>query len=378
MKIVFTGGGTGGHFYPIIAVAEEINSIVEEKKLLEPKLYYIGPEPYDARALYENNLAFVQGYAGKVRRYFSLLNILDLPKTIWGILRSTVVLYRIYPDVVFSKGGYASFPTLVAARILKIPVVIHESDVPPGRVNTWAGKFAKRIAISYPETAEYFDTKNVALTGNPVRRALFSVAEEGGSEFLKLSKSVPTLLILGGSQGSARINDTILDALPSLVERYQIIHQTGKKNVEEVGRTARFILEGNKNQTRYQAFDFLNSLALRMAAGTATLVISRAGSNAIFEIAGWKLPSIIIPIPENVSHDQRKNAFAYAREGAAVVIEEKNLTPHLLVSEIDRIVSDAKIQEQMREAAAAFAAPDAARKIADEVIEIARSHEREK
>ena len=156
MKIVFTGGGTGGHFYPIIAVAEEINNIVRERKLLAPQLYYLAPKKYDARALYENNINFRKSPAGKKRRYFSIWNFFDMFKTIFGVIKTTFQLFAIYPDVVFSKGGYASFPTLFAAKLLRIPVIIHESDAVPGKVSLWSGKFAIKIAVSYPEAGFIF------------------------------------------------------------------------------------------------------------------------------------------------------------------------------------------------------------------------------
>lgn len=375
MKIVFTGGGTGGHFYPIIAVAEALNDIVEENKLLRPELYYIGPEPYDARALYENGITFISSPAGKLRRYFSLLNAIDLFKTGIGVVRAIYQLYKIYPDIVFGKGGYASFPTLFAARLLRIPVMIHESDASPGRVTAWASKFARRVAISYPDTASQFPKKNVARTGIPVRRDFFSPATESGIEFFKFDEKIPTLFILGGSQGSQKINDVVLDALPELIERYQIIHQTGAKNFEEVERTSNLVLRDNPLKDHYKPFPFLNTLEMKMAAGAAKLIISRAGSGTIFEIAIWGTPSVLIPIPEKISHDQKKNAYSYARSGAAIVVEEHNLTPHLLVSEINRIADDAKKMEEMRTAAKSFATPDAGRTIAIGLLEIALEHE---
>ena len=156
MKILFTGGGTGGHFYPIIAVAEAISERVTEKKILPPKLYYMASNKYNPRVLFDHEIEFVQVPAGKIRRYFSLLNLTDLFKTAYGCLRALSKMFSIYPDVVFSKGGFDSFPALVAARFLRIPVVIHESDSEPGRVNAWAGKFAKKIAVSYPDAAKFF------------------------------------------------------------------------------------------------------------------------------------------------------------------------------------------------------------------------------
>lgn len=375
MKIALTGGGSGGHFYPLIAVAESLNQIAQEERLLALRLYYLADAPYDTRALFDNQIEFRKISAGKTRRYFSIKNYTDVFKTALGILEALIQLFTIFPDVVFSKGGFVSFPVVFAARILRIPVVIHESDSTPGRANLWAGKFAARIAISYPETANHFPKEKVALTGSPVRKGIKVAATEGAIEFLNLDKDVPTILVLGGSQGSERINQTILDALPELVEHYNVIHQTGRANFDEVKIISTTVLRGNEKAYRYKPFDYLNDIALRMAAGAATIIVSRAGSGTIFEIATWGRPSIIIPIPETISHDQRHNAFAYARSGAADVVEEKNLTPHLLVAEINKLSQNAELREKMSLAAKHFARPDAEQKIAREIINIALQHE---
>lgn len=374
MRILFTGGGTGGHFYPIIAVAEELNNLVKEKRLLPAELFYMSPSPYNEGLLFEHGITYRSISAGKLRRYFSILNFFDLFKTGWGIMTSIWSVYRLYPDVVFGKGGYASFPVLVAAKFLRIPVVIHESDSEPGRVNAWAGKFAARIAVSYPEAVQYFPKEKVANTGNPVRKDIASPITAGAREFLKLETDTPVILILGGSLGAEAINDTIIEALPEFVQKYEIIHQTGKNNFNEARQTAEAVLAHAEHKDRYKAFDYLNALAMRMAAGAASVVVSRAGST-IFEIAAWGLPSIIIPIPESVSHDQTKNAFAYARAGACDVIEERNLTPHILLSEIDRLVNNQADRERMITAAKAFYKPNAARQVAEEILKIALSHE---
>ena len=148
MKIVFTGGGTGGHFYPIIAVAESVRDLVKERHLLEPDLYFFGPSVFDERALYENDITFVKTPAGKARLYFSLMNYIDMVKTGWGIIGTLFKMYRLFPDIVFSKGGYGSVPTLMAARVLGIPVIIHDSDAIPGRATLMAAPYAKKIALS--------------------------------------------------------------------------------------------------------------------------------------------------------------------------------------------------------------------------------------
>jgi UDP-N-acetylglucosamine--N-acetylmuramyl-(pentapeptide) pyrophosphoryl-undecaprenol N-acetylglucosamine transferase len=374
MKILFTGGVTGGHFYPIIAVAEAIHDKVREEKILEPKLYFAAPDPYDREMLLANNIVFLPTAAGKLRRYFSILNFFDYFKTAWGIVSSVLRIFFVYPDVVFGKGGYGSFPTLLAARLFRIPVVIHESDAEPGRVNAWAGKFATKIAISYPQAAEYFPKDRVAFTGNPVRKSMMLPAREGMHEFLKLEHDVPVIYVTGGSQGAEAVNEAILAALPELVEKYQIIHQTGELNIKEVTQRARVALGDSAHKDRYRPFAYLNDQALRMTAGVAELVISRAGST-IFEIALWGIPSIIIPIPEPISHDQSKNSFAYARSGAAVVIEQANLTPHLLASEITRILGNKQLHSTMSTAARGFARADAASLVATALLNIGLSHE---
>ncbi|MBI2099913.1 MAG: UDP-N-acetylglucosamine--N-acetylmuramyl-(pentapeptide) pyrophosphoryl-undecaprenol N-acetylglucosamine transferase [Candidatus Vogelbacteria bacterium] len=370
MKIVFAGGGTGGHFYPLIAVAEEINELVKAKRLVEAKLFYLADRPYDPRALYENSIEFRRITAGRS-------NFLGAPKIILGILTSIWQLYFIYPDVVFSKGGYVSFPVLWAARFLRLPVIIHDSDSAPGRVSLWSAKFAKRIALSYPEAASRFPPEKTAVVGNPIRRELLSPVSHGAYEFLHLTADVPTILILGGSQGAMTINDSVLDILPKLLERYQIIHQVGPNNLADVEKRASFILEQvpADHKARYKPFALLNKDALRMAAGIVALIISRGGSGAVFEFAAWGIPSIIIPIPEPTSHDQLQNAFTYARAGGAVVIEQGNLTPSILMSEINRLLGNPTLLEQMKKGSKSFARPEAGRLIAEQIIAIALGHE---
>ena len=374
MKIAFTGGGTGGHFYPIIAVAESVRELADNEKIIGLKLYYLSDDPYDKEALFANGVEFMHISAGKRRLYSSIQNFFDIFKTAYGCISAMFTLFGLYPDVVFSKGGYSSFPVLVAARILQIPVVIHESDCYPGRVNRWAGKFAKKVAVSYDEAAAFFPKDKVAEVGQPIRKAILDRKTEGAFEYLKLDHTIPTILVLGGSQGAEIINDAILDVITTLVKDYQIIHQTGAKNIDGVKARAEFFLHDNENKDRYVPMAFLTPLALKMASGAATLVISRAGST-IFEIASWGIPSIIIPINESNGDHQKKNAFNYARHGAAVVIEEGNLSSGILVAEIKRFYADKDRQAKMSEAAKNFSQPQAAEKIARELLDICLSHE---
>ena len=374
MKIVFTGGGTGGHFYPIIAVAESVQKIVDQEKILNLEMYYYSDAPYDKQALFENNIAFDYIPAGKRRLYSSAQNFFDLFKTGAGFLSAVWSLFFLYPDVVFSKGGYASFPVVLAARILGIPVVIHDSDSVPGRVNIWAGKFAKKVAISYDEAAAFFPKDKVALTGQPIREEVLNRKTEGAFEYLKLDPTIPTILVLGGSLGAEAINNLIIDALPELLKKYQVIHQTGVNNFNDVKIRTDFILENNELSRRYRPFAFLNPLAMKMSAGAAALVITRAGS-ALFEIAAWGVPAIVIPIESSNGDHQKKNAYNYARHGAGKVIEEGNLSPAILESEINRIFDEDIKRRNMIASAKAFASLDAADKIGRLLVEMALSHE---
>lgn len=377
MKIVFTGGGTGGHFYPIIAVAEAIHQITAERHLLDPKLEYRAASPFDEEALFEQGITFVRTPAGKMRRYFSLLNVTDLFRTVYGAVWSFFSMLRDVPDVVFSKGGFDSVPTVVAAHWLRIPIVIHESDSKPGRANLLAAKYADRIAVSFESSVQYFPEKSrnkIALTGIPIRAALAHPLTEGALQELNLDPSVPTVLVIGGSLGSKRINDTLIAGLPQILERANVIHQTGKDNFTETKSTAEVIIGNSAHKERYHVFPYLTRESLREAAGAASVVVSRAGSTAIMEISLWGKPAILIPIPESISHDQRTNAYAYAHTGAAVVLEEENLTPNILASEISRIAGDASLAERMAEHGRGFANPQAARLIAEELIRIGLSH----
>jgi UDP-N-acetylglucosamine--N-acetylmuramyl-(pentapeptide) pyrophosphoryl-undecaprenol N-acetylglucosamine transferase len=374
MKILFTGGGTGGHFYPIIAITEEIKKIALEDKLIEPEFYFMSVSPYNEELLFSNQIKFIKITAGKWRRYFSFKNFTDLFKTLYGILEAIIKLYAIYPDVVFCKGGFSSFPPVVAAWILRIPIFVHESDSHPGRVNAIAAKLADRIAVSYPEALKYFPEGRSAVTGNPLRQEILNPTKTGAYEFLNFEENLPVILIIGGSQGAVPINNIIIDILPTLLQKYQVIHQTGALNFDDVNKFIEATMDPELVKKNYRPYPYLSSSSMKMSASIADLIISRAGS-ALFEIAYWGVPSIIIPLPQSISHDQTSNAFAYARSGAAEVIEENNLTPSVLLAEIIRVIDNKKIHTEMMESCKKFAKPDASRLIAREIISLAHQHE---
>jgi UDP-N-acetylglucosamine--N-acetylmuramyl-(pentapeptide) pyrophosphoryl-undecaprenol N-acetylglucosamine transferase len=370
MRIVLLGGGSGGHFYPLIAVARALRDIAEEERIVSMDIIMMGAKPFDLEALAEDNIQYEEVPAGKIRRYFSISNFSDSLKTLFGILRAIKKITLHPPDVVFSKGGYDSFPVLVAARLYRIPVMIHESDAVPGAVNKWSGRFARRIGVSFPETVGAFPQEKVALIGNPIRPGIIGGSHDEAFDMFDLESGIPTILVLGGSQGAQKINDVVISLLLELVEKAQIIHSTGKSNFESVKGEAEVSMGESVHKRRYHPFPLLNQSQLRNASFIADVVVSRAGAGSIFEIAAWNVPAILVPITDSAQNHQRENAYNYARAGAAEVVEEANLTPHLLEAEILKIVGDASRKTDMKAAAKTFARVDAARKIASELIRL--------
>ncbi len=375
MKIILAGGGTGGHFYPLIAIAEKLNAIIDRERIVGAELFYLSDVPYDQKKLFENGIKFIHIDSGKMRTYFSIQNFFDIFKTAFGFIGTLIKVWKIYPDVIISKGGYLAFPVVLSAKILRIPLIIHESDSVPGRTNIYAGKFAKRIALSYAEAAEYFPKDKTAVTGQPILSDLLIPVKSGAREYLHIDPEIPVVVVVGGSLGSETINNTLIDALPELVESMYVIHQTGTANFKECSGRAPIVLEKSAHKERYKPFPFLDTLALKMSAGVANVIVSRAGS-MLFEIAQWGVPAIVIPITETNGDHQRKNAYSFARSGAGEVIEENNLSPKLLASEIKGIIADQTRSDKMRESAKVFAGTqNAALLIAEEAVAIALSHE---
>lgn len=373
MRILFVGGGTGGHFYPLIATAEAINERVQSAGSTA-ELFYMGPNPYNQNELDRVGMRFVYCPAGKQRLYFSFLNFIDKFKILGGICVAFYKLFWLYPDVVLSKGGYTSTPVVIAAWLLRIPIVVHESDAVPGRANKLAARLARYIAIAHDDVASYFPTEKVALLGMPIRKSFFNPASDPYA-LLGLPKDRPVIFVTGGSLGAQRLNDLILNSLDELLPEYTVIHQTGETNQENVTTAAKALITDTQLLSRYFILGSLTEEQFPAALDAADIVIARAGSGTIFEIALKQKPSILIPIPESISRDQRQNAYSYARTGASLVIEERNLTDHMLAAEVKHILQSPEVKQKMMAAAASFTSQDAAYKLADTLIGIGQEHE---
>ena len=367
MNIVLTGSSTGGHFYPLVAVAQALRERAREERIVKLELTLMGVRPPESALLSEYDIKFQEVPAGKLRRYFSLLTFGDTFRTLHGVAKALFLFTMRPPDVVFAKGGYDTFPILVASRLFRIPVAIHESDAVPGMVNRWAASFAARIAVAFPATSAFFPKEKTAVVGNPIRKNVLGGSRDEGLAFFHLRSDVPTVLVLGGSQGARPLNDALVPILPEALEHIQIIHQCGSNLYAEVKAESGVVLEKSPLHARYHLFPFLKAGELRHAASAADIVVARAGS-MLFEIAAWQIPAILIPLSHAAQDHQRENAYQYARSGAAEVIEEENLKPNLLLAEIRQLFADKDRMGEMRIAAQKFARRDAADKIASELL----------
>ncbi len=370
-RVVMTGGGSGGHMYPLLAVAEQLQAKAAELKF-ELELTYMGPEDPFAAALGNHNIGINPILGGKYRRYFSLLNILDIPKLIIGFFQALAKLYFIMPDVIFSKGGTGAFPVILAGWFYRIPIAIHESDAQPGLTNLFSSYFAKRVFVSFDAAARYFNPRITTLAGTPVRKELLAgrTTKDLARDTLGFSSSNPLIIILGGSQGSKHINDFILENLPAIIAETQIFHQTGTANYRDVEKLARAALIDASYKNRYQAVAYLDDQNYALALTAADIVVSRSGSGSLSEIAAFGAQSILIPHTGGNGH-QAANAYEFSKNGAAVVIEEENLLPGIFLSQLKSLLKNPNLLKKMGAEAAKFYAPDAAEKIVAGIMELA-------
>lgn len=363
IRIVLTGGGTGGHVFPLLAVAQELWEFAQARSL-PLAVYYVGP---------------LEGPFSPPRELFLQYGVIPRPiraggifNLCLGILQSLLQVFLIMPDAIFSKGGYGAVPVVLVRAIYRIPLFIHESDSIPGKVNLFARKSAARIAVSFPKSLSYFPQEKAALVGNPVRKEFLTSTSdrEESLKFFNFDPNLKTLLILGGSQGAKPLNDITLDVLPKVLERYQVIHQCGLRNYNEVFQEAKVMLRNLPEafEGRYKLFGFLNIQDLILAYRLADLVLARSGSGLIFEIAAMHKPSLLVPFAVSSRNHQRENAYAYAENGGAVIVEEENLKPHILLNEIEKLFSRPETLVKMSQAAKSFAKPEAAKTIARELL----------
>jgi UDP-N-acetylglucosamine--N-acetylmuramyl-(pentapeptide) pyrophosphoryl-undecaprenol N-acetylglucosamine transferase len=361
-RIVLTGGGTGGHIFPLIAVMEEIRRQCNDAEFL-----YIGTKS-QMGDLAEQSMAAVgietkNISTGKMRRYFSIEYFFDFFRIPFGIVQSLWHLLIFMPDAVFSKGGYAAIPVVIAARIYRIRVLTHDSDAVPGWANRVGGKLSYYVAVSYVASKRYFLAEKTVLTGNPIRKTMLQGDRNRGYQRWGFGESRPVLFVFGGSQGAQVINEAILRILPELSKLAQVLHVTGKDHYEDVlHRAAEYGFKSGRHQ--YFATPFLSREEMADAYAVSDIVVSRAGANSITEIAANQKVAILVPLSNSANNHQHMNAFEVARIGGALVLEESNLGSNILTEKITELLYSKELRAKLQENIKVFYHPEAAEKIA--------------
>lgn len=317
-RIILTGGGTAGHVTPNIALLPRL-------KELHYDIHYIGSYQGIEKELIEQfDIPYHGISSGKLRRYFSLKNFTDPFRIIKGLAEADKLIKTLQPDVIFSKGGFVSVPVVMAGKRRHVPTIIHESDMTPGLANKLSIPSATKVCCNFPETLEHLPKDKAVLTGSPIRQELLSGNKIAALDFCGLTADKPVILIIGGSLGSVAVNQAVRAILPELLKDFQVIHLCGKGKVDE----------SLKNLHGYVQFEYIQN-ELKDIFALTDLIISRAGANAICEIAALRKPNLLIPLSANASRgDQILNARSFERQGFSIVMEEEELTNEKLLSSI--------------------------------------------
>jgi UDP-N-acetylglucosamine--N-acetylmuramyl-(pentapeptide) pyrophosphoryl-undecaprenol N-acetylglucosamine transferase len=319
-KIVLTGGGTGGHVSPNLALIPELEADGWDVE-------YIGSNNgIEKQLVTEIGIPFYGISSGKLRRYFDWQNFIDPFKVIKGLFDAYMAIAQIKPKIVFSKGGFVTVPVIFASWLQRIPVVIHESDFTSGLANRLSIPFAAKICVTFPETAKQLSkyADKVKHTGLPIRPDILQGDAEKGRAFCGFDTETPVIFVVGGSTGSAKINQSVRSVLDKLTETYQVVHACGKGNLDE----------NLKDYPRYKQFEYLG-IELAHVLAIANIVVSRAGANAIFEFLTLRKPNLLIPLSKLSSRgDQILNAKSFQSRGYSAVLFEEDLNSASLLTSI--------------------------------------------
>lgn len=371
-RIALIGGGSGGHSFPLVAIAKKLKELGQQQGI-DVKIQFIGSGKFLKQAAKEAGVSFRGVLSGKRRRYTSSKNFFDIIKMPFGLIQSLWHLLLFMPDVVLAKGGYGSVLPSLAAKFYAIPLYLHESDSVPGSANLTLSRFAKKIFISFEGAAAFFRGKNTQLVGNPIREELLSGNRGQAVEYFKLDNLTKTILFLGGSQGAQILNNFVINSLVSFTDKFQIIHQVGRNNFNDVSQRVNTIVKegessyGEVVKKRYRIFPFLNVQELAMAYSVADIVVTRAGAVTIAELAALGKPSLIIPLAASASDHQRKNAYEFQKYGA-IVIEEGNLKTNIVTDQINDLLADPDNYAKVSANIKSFAKLEAATVIAQELL----------
>ncbi|MGC8863766.1 MAG: undecaprenyldiphospho-muramoylpentapeptide beta-N-acetylglucosaminyltransferase [Armatimonadota bacterium] len=361
MRIVLTGGGTGGHLYPAVSVAQALWEIEPSVELLFVGSSH-GPEGAVAA---EAGIPFQAVPSSPLTRQISARNAVSMVRLLLGVFRARRILRKFGPNVVLGTGGYTTAAVLVAQKTLGGRIVIHEQNVVPGRTNRHLARIADRVCVSFETSAGWFPVGKVVVTGLPVRKEFSSLPDKKDARrALGLRDDLFTLLVVGGSQGARRLNELIMEAWPLMDDgSTQVLHQVGPRNVDQITSCSADGAAG----LRYCAEAYVN---MPVAMAAADLVIGRSGASTVAEITACGLPSILVPYPHAVADEQTANARYLADRGAALVFRERTLTPDTLAGAVIGLKASPDKLAAMSESSRSLGVPDAALRVAQVVLDV--------
>lgn len=370
MRIVVSGGGTAGHIAPILAVLDELKQLDKNLEVL-----FIGSGgSMEQKVLAGAGIEYARIPAGKFRRYGRSFyeaaidartnwhNFKDLFKFNGGVFRAYQLVRKYKPDVVFVKGSYVGLPVGLAAKWLKIPLVLHDSDTVLGMTNKVLSRSAQTVATGFPvEFYKEYGLHNLVFTGNPLRRSAIVGNPQTARTSFTISDQKPIILIFGGSLGSHNINTVVFDNLAHFTKLYTLIHVVGENQIER----ARFLASRLEPELKesYKPYSFLNS-EMGLAYSIADVVVARGGANSLAELAHWAKPAIIVPLPTAANNEQMKNTQYLARAGAVRLLPEKDLTGIRLLNELEKLFSQPADMRYLAATIHKYAKPHAARELA--------------
>lgn len=362
MKILITGGGTGGHIYPALAFINYVRQIDPTTEFM-----YVGTEiGLESQIVPKYNIPFktikIQGF----RRSLSPQNIKTVYLFLNSIGKAKKIIKEFQPDVVIGTGGYVSGSVVYAAKQLKIPTIVHEQNSIPGMTNKFLSKYATKVAICFPDVAEYFPKDKVVLTGNPRAQEVVMIKQTDILKEYGLDPDKKTVVIFGGSRGALKINQAFTEAFPLFEQRnYQVLYASGDRYFKELRETLNL---SEKKLTNISIQPYIDKMAEVLAA--VDLMVGRAGATSIAEFTALGLPAILIPSPYVTNDHQTKNAQSLVKSGAVKMITDQELTGHKLVAEIDAILLNDVRHQSMTEASKKEGIPDAAKRLYEVVKEI--------
>lgn len=372
MRVLVSGGGTGGHIYPALAVAAQLRT------QYQAEILFLGSDDgLETRLVPAAGLPLATIQAGKLRRYLSWQTVKGVMRVPLGVAQAIAIVRRFRADVAFTSGGYVAVPAGLAAYLNRVPLLMHQQDVPPNLSNRQVAPLATRISVAFEDSLACFPARKTRLLGNPIRQEILDIRQlspQQARQQLELAQDLPLLLVTGGSQGARHLNQVVCQALPELLATSQVLHISGKELYAETREQAHSVLEGLQSAVgeRYHLVPYLDA-QMPAALQAADLVLCRAGASTLSELATLSKPGLLVPLPPAIGKSpQEANAQMFVQRQAGVMIKDADLQPAVLAARVTEMLTSPGMLVSLTQAAALLARPQATQAIVEELRTLAR------